>query len=277
MKDIGIVTFLLIAANGLVTYKGLKSFTYRRKYAFDVDQILGNKDYKRLITSGFLHVDWRHFFFNMLTLYFFSGSLEGSLGVPVFLVLYFASLVGGNLLALYFHRNHLDYRAVGASGAVSGLVFASIGLYPGLEIGFILFPIFFPAWIYGIGYVLYSIYGIKSHRDNIGHEAHLGGGIVGLLVAIMFYPNIMVINTFPIALILIPSLVFLILIIKIPHILMVDKPFGKPKGNQTIEDKYNTIKLSKQSELDNILDKINTQGLDKLTQHEKDRLKELSK
>tara|TARA_R110002033_G_scaffold60044_2_gene109913 strand:+ start:6253 stop:7086 length:834 start_codon:yes stop_codon:yes gene_type:complete len=277
MEEIGILTLSLIIANGIVTYKGLNDFTFLDKFSFNVHEILVNKDYKRLITSGFLHVDWMHFTFNMLTLYLFSKSLESSIGILAFLILYFASLIGGNLLALYIHRNHPDYTAIGASGAVSGLVFASIGLFPGMELGFVLLPIFFPAWLYGIAYVVYSIYGIKSQRDNIGHEAHLGGGIVGLLIAIVINPNIMVTNTLPIMLILIPTLTFLFLIIKKPHVLLVKNPFSKSKNVYTVEDKYNSNKTSKQTELDSILDKINKKGYDKLSKKEKDRLNKLSK
>jgi membrane associated rhomboid family serine protease len=277
MEEIGIITLLLIIANGIVTYKGLKDFLFFDKFLFNVDRILVGKDYKRLITSGFLHADWTHFGFNMITLYLFSQSLESYIGIPAFLILYLVSLVGGNLLALYIHRNHFDYSAIGASGAVSGLVFASIGLFPGLEIGFILFPIFIPAWLYGIAYVLYSIYGIKSKRDNIGHEAHLGGGIVGLLIAIGLDPSIIQTNYFPIILILIPSLTFLYLIVRKPHFLIVQNPFLKPKNVFTIDDKYNSIKVSKQNELDQILDKINKKGYDKLSKKEKQKLDELSK
>lgn len=143
MEEIGILTLVLLIANGLITYKGLNDIIFIDKYVFNVDQILVNKDYKRLITSGFLHADWMHFAFNMITLYLFSQSLEAYVGIPVFLILYFGSLIGGNLFALYIHRNHPDYTAIGASGAVSGLVFASIGLFPGMEIGFILLPIYF--------------------------------------------------------------------------------------------------------------------------------------
>ena len=277
MEEIGIITLLLIVANGIVTYKGLKDFVFFDKFLFNVDRILVDKDYKRLITSGFLHADWTHFGFNMITLYLFSQSLEPYIGIPAFLALYFASLIGGNLLALYIHRNHSDYSAIGASGAVTGLVFASIGLFPGMEIGFILLPIFIPAWLFGIAYVLYSIYGIKTKKDNIGHEAHLGGGIVGPLIAIGINPSIIQTNYFPILLILIPSLTFLYLIVKKPHYLIVQNPFSKPKNIFTIEDKYNSTKASKQNELDRILDKINKKGYDKLSKKEKDKLNELSK
>lgn len=277
MEEIGIITFSLIIANGIVTYKGLNDFVFFDKFLFNVDRILVDKDYKRLVTSGFLHADWTHFAFNMITLYLFSHSLEAYIGIPAFLALYFVSLIGGDLLALYIHRNHPDYSAIGASGAVSGLVFASIGLFPGMEIGFIFLPIFIPAWLYGIAYVLYSIYGIKTKKDNIGHEAHLGGGIVGLIIAIGINPSIIQTNYFPIILILIPSLTFLYLIVNKPHFLIVQNPFSKTKNILTIEDKYNSDKALKQSELDKILDKISKKGYDKLTRKEKDKLNELSK
>ena len=277
MEGIGVITLLLIITNGIVTYKGLKDFIFFDKFLFNVDHILVDKDYKRIITSGFLHANWTHFGFNMITLYLFSKNLESYIGILAFLVLYSISLIGGNLLALYIHRNHPDYSAIGASGAVSGLVFASIGLFPGMKIGFILLPIYIPAWLYGIAYVLYSIYGIKSMKDNIGHEAHLGGGIVGLLIAIGINPSIIQTNYFPIILILIPSLFFLYLVIKKPHFLILQNPFSKPKNIITIDDKYNSNKVSKQNELDRILDKINKKGYDKLSKKEKDTLNELSK
>lgn len=277
MREIGIISFIFIIVNGLVTYKGLKDFLFFNKFLFNVDKILVNKEYKRLVTSGFLHVDWTHFIFNMITLYLFGENLEFSIGILAFLALYFGSLIGGNLFALYINKNHSDYSAVGASSAVSGLVFASIGLFPDMKIGFLLLPIDIPAWLFGLVYVLYSIYGIKSKKDNIGHEAHLGGGVIGLLIAISINPSIIHTNYFPIILILLPSLLFLFLIIKKPYFLLVDNPFSKSKRNYTIEDKYNSKKVENQIELDKILDKINKKGYDNLTKKEKERLSELSK
>lgn len=277
MEQLGPITLLLIISNVWVTYKGLKEIAFLDKFSFIVEQILVNKDYKRLISSGFLHVNWTHFAFNMITLYLFSQGLEASIGIQSFLILYFVSLIGGNLFALYIHRNHSDYSAIGASGAVSGLVFASIGLFPGMKIGFIFLPIQFPAWLFGLAYVLYSIYGIKTQKDNIGHEAHLGGGIVGLLIAICLYPNILTINYIPILLILIPSLIFIILILRNPHLLLVPNPFSKQKGVRTIEDKYNLNRAEKQNELDSLLDKISKKGIENLSEKEKIRLDELSK
>jgi len=277
MEDVGLVTLAIIIANAAVTYMGLKDYSFFSNYSFRVDKILVDKDYKRLVTAGFLHADWMHFGFNMLTLFLFSGSLEPFLGIPKFLALYFFSLVAGNLFALYIHRNHGDYSAIGASGAVSGMVFAAIGFFVGMKIGFIFIPVKMPAWLYGLLYVLYTIYGIKSQRGNIGHEAHLGGGIAGLLGAILIAPSILSTNYLPISLILIPTLIFLYLMIKKPHILFTQKSVITPVNVSTFEDKHNAKKVAKQNELNQLLDKINKKGYDNLSKKEKERLDELSK
>lgn len=278
MDDIGVVGLIIIVANFLVSYKGFKDFTFIDKYKFEVDKILVEKDYKRLVTSGFLHVNWMHLIFNMISLYAFSGLLEFKVGSLFFALIYFTSLIAGNLFALFIHKNHGDYSAVGASGAVSGVIFASIALFPGLGIGFIILPISIPSWLFGILYVGYSIYGIKSQRDNIGHEAHLGGALVGMLVAILLYPNAISENYLPILLILVPTIIFIYFIIKSPEILLIDNFFFKnKKKHYNVEHKYNEQKVNKEKELNKILDKINKKGIDSLTKKERKKLEELSK
>src|SRR5437764_2427325 len=175
------ISFVLIVINFLVSYKGFKDSTFYNKYSFRIDAIQ-YKDYKRLVTSGFLHVNWMHLIFNMLALYFFSGSLELYLGAVKFLLIYFLSLIGGDLLSLFIHRNDPDYDSVGASAGVNGIIFAAIALFPGMSLGLLFIPISIPGWLFGLVYVLYSIYGIRSRRNNIGHDAHLGGALVGLIV-----------------------------------------------------------------------------------------------
>ncbi|RZJ30215.1 MAG: rhomboid family intramembrane serine protease, partial [Flavobacterium sp.] len=225
----------------------------------------------------FLHIDWQHLLFNMISLYLFSESLEFQIGELNFLILYFASLLGGNLLALLIHKNHGDYSAVGASGAVCGIIFASIALFPGLGIGLLIIPVFIPSWLYGLIYIGYTIYGIKSKRDNIGHEAHLGGALIGMLLAIALYPSSLAQNYVPILIVLIPGAIFIYLIITKPHILFVDNFYFKThKKNYTIEHRYNEKKVNTQKQLDDLLDKINKKGFDSLTFKEKQRLEELS-
>jgi len=277
MQEIGILTLILITVNGLISYKGFKDFGFFSKYSFRIDEILIQKEYKRLFTSGFLHANWTHLIFNLITLYFFSSGIEQFLGFGSLLFLYFAALFGGNLLALFIHRNHGDYSAVGASGAVCGLVFASIALFPDSRIGLILIPIYFPAWLFGIAYVLYSMYGIKTQGDNIGHEAHLGGGLVGLLIAIILKPEVLTINYLPIMLILIPSIIFLFIIFYDKTLLLRSDTFSEKKEFLTLEDKYNQIKVNEQKELDGLLEKIHKKGFESLSEKEQQRLNELSK
>jgi membrane associated rhomboid family serine protease len=199
MEDIGIVALIIIILNFAFSYKGFKSHDLFDKYKFEVDKILVFNEYQRLITSGFLHVNWMHLIFNMFSLYAFSGLLETYLGGVHFLTIYFASLIGGNLLALFIHKHHGDYNAVGASGAVCGIIFASIALFPNLGVGLFGLPISIPSWLYGLLYILYSIYGVKSNKDNIGHEAHLGGALVGLFIALIMQPTAFLQNYFVIS------------------------------------------------------------------------------
>src|SRR5258708_27468337 len=198
MNTLGIFSLVIIVANVLFSYRGFKSSAFFEKYKFEVERILLYKEYVRLISSGFLHVNWMHLIFNMLALYFFSGNLEAYLGQFAFLLIYFASLLGGNLLSLFIHRHHPDFSAVGASGAVNGVIFGSIALAPTMRIGLLFIPIGIPAWIFGLIYVLISIYGIRSRNNNIGHEAHLGGALIGMIIALILQPAALIANPLPI-------------------------------------------------------------------------------
>lgn len=278
MTDIGIIGFILIVLNVIFSYKGFKDVLFFDNYKFEVDKLLISKEYQRLITSGFLHVSWTHLLFNMFSLYAFSNLLESHLGAIGFLVIYFSSLIGGDLLALFVHRNHGDYSSVGASGAICGTIFASIALFPDLGMGLFGLPISIPGWIYGLVYVLYSIYGIKSQKDNIGHEAHLGGALVGLVIAIIIQPMAFTQNYFTILIIAMPTIVFIYLIISRPHVLMIDNFYFKThKKHYNIDYQYNEERANKQKELDKLLDKISEKGIDSLSKKERQRLEELSK
>ncbi|RMG86669.1 MAG: rhomboid family intramembrane serine protease [Bacteroidetes bacterium] len=271
-----VVGILMMIVNGLVTWQGLTRPDYFEKYKFNVDGILVYRERIRLISSGFLHVNWIHFAFNMIALMSFAPSLERLFTVPGLLLLYFASLLGGNLLALYIHRNHGDYSAVGASGAVSGVVLASIVLFPDNEIGLILIPIHFPAWILGILFVLISIFGIKNQSGNIGHEAHLGGALTGIIGTLLIDHSRVFENWWIFLLLLLPTLAFLILIVRNPAVLYMDNYWGETweelkKGTREPKDSP----LTREEELNRILDKIREKGFKSLTRKERDRLKDL--
>jgi membrane associated rhomboid family serine protease len=272
------ISLLLILINVAVSYKGFKDKNFLQQYTFDVERVKLYREYYRLLTAGFLHVGWLHLIINMFSLYFFSGAVEAALGSLGFVVIYFTSLVGGNLLTLYINRHRDDYSAVGASGAVSGIIFASIALFPGIRIGMFPLPISLPAWVYGLAYVLYSIYSIGARRDNVGHEAHLGGALVGLVIALMFEPSALLENYPVILLLALPCIVFIYLIATRPHLLLLGGFFTKrKKPSLTADQRYNAGKAAEQKEIDAILEKIHRKGMASLSRTERDKLEHYSK
>lgn len=263
----------LIALNGLVTAWGFRSERIFERWVFSVRAMQQGR-VLRLLSSGFLHVSWSHYFFNMVTLYFFAGATIDRLGSAHFLYLYLLSLVAGNLLALLIHRRHKNYRAVGASGAVSGVVYAAIALYPDMQLALIFLPIPFPAWIYGIAFIVYSLYGIGKQSDNIGHEAHLGGAVAGLLYTIALRPELAQSNPLTILYILVPAVVFLVVMIVRPR--LVAMAFGNRLSNAGVEDRYREQRAFRESEMNRILEKIQTQGRASLSKEEQDFLRRQS-
>ena len=274
----GILVFIIIVVTAFVSYKGFTNNRFLEDYEFEVDRILVDRQYYRLVTSGFLHTGWLHLGFNMFSLYIFSGVVEAGLGSFNFLLIYFASLIGGGLLSLLIHRNHGDYSAVGASGAVNGVVFASVALFPHLRIGMFLLPFSFPSWLYALLYVGVSIYGVRSKKDNIGHDAHLGGALIGMVLALILHPEALSENYGAILLILIPTVVFLYIIITRPQLLFVDNLFYKTqKDFYNIDHEWNARRSDQQQEVDRILDKISRSGMGSLSRKEKQTLRDYSK
>lgn len=225
---------ILIVLNIFISYKGFKDHYFFEKYSFKVDAVSLQKDYKRLITSGFLHVSWTHLIFNMFFLFFFSGGVENYIGPFNYLLIYTSGLVGGNLLSLFIHRHSGGYSSVGASGAIFAVVFSSIALFPGMSIN-LLFLVPIPGWLFGVVYMLVSIYGIKSGTDNIGHDAHLGGGLTGMLVAVLLYPSLIFQNAFTLLIVAVPAIVFILFIIYKPEALLIDNYFFKKSHHLTVE------------------------------------------
>ncbi|GJM35984.1 MAG: hypothetical protein DHS20C18_49850 [Saprospiraceae bacterium] len=260
----------------VVSYKGFKDTYFFEQYLFDVDKILIEGEYKRMVTSGFLHGGLWHLIFNLIALLSFSGEVEFLLGPFQYIVIYFGSLVGGNLLALYLHRNHGDYRAVGASGAVSGIVFSFVVMSPNSSISFIFLPIEITSWVFALLFVAVSVIGIKFQRDNIGHEAHLGGAIIGVLITIGLKFSVLRDHPWVVAAILIPSILFLGLIVRNPAILMVEKYWGETVDNIKLGIKKKPDRISPEEELDVLLEKIRKNGLKSLSDKERKRLDELS-
>ena len=205
-----IALIVIIAANVIISFKAFEDEYFFRKYEFHIGSIRAGQ-HIRMFSSAFLHVDIAHLAFNMLTLYFFAPVVTSFLGTPTFLMIYLGSLLCGNLLTLQFHKDEYHYRAVGASGAVTGILYSAILLQPGMNLYLFFIPIPIPAYIFGIVYLLYSIYGMKSRTDNIGHTAHFGGAIGGYLITLSKEPQMFTENTLMVILLAIPIIILFVL------------------------------------------------------------------
>jgi len=194
---------LIIIANVLVSFKGFQDKIFFEKYKFQIGPIV-NGEKIRILSSGFLHVDQAHLFFNMLTLYFFADSVIAYVGIGRFMIIYFGSLLAGSLFGLNFHKKEPYYSAVGASGAVMGILYAAIMLNPGMNLYLFFIPIPIPAYIFGVGYLLYTMFGMKKQWGNIGHSAHLGGAIGGFVLTIVLFPQVVVQNKLMVIILAIP-------------------------------------------------------------------------
>jgi membrane associated rhomboid family serine protease len=210
MGKLDLVTIIIIAANVIISYKGFGDFGFFEKYKFNVGALRRGEQF-RLFSSGFLHADNSHLFFNMFSLYFFASVVIGDLGVLSFVIIYIGSLILGSLLSLYFHKDEYHYSAVGASGAVMGIIYSAILLQPGMSLYMFFIPIPIPAYVFGIGYLLYSIYGMKNRIGNIGHDAHFGGAIGGYIITLILASWLFEENLLMIVLLAIPIVLLFVL------------------------------------------------------------------
>ena len=203
--NIDIVTVVIIAITCIVSFKGFQDMDFFDRYKFNILGI-NRGESERFFTSGFLHLDMQHLLFNMLTLYFFASIVVGGLGTISFIILYAVSLLGGNFLSYLFHKEEFHYSAIGASGAVSGVIYSGILLMPDMMIYGII-----PGYIFGIGYLIYSIYGIKNKVGNIGHDAHFGGAVAGYATTLIYDYRIIFEEPITVIALLIPVVVLFVL------------------------------------------------------------------
>ena len=186
------ITFFIIAITAIVSYQGFSSAALINKYCLNAYAIVHRKEYWRLVSHIGVHADWGHLLFNMLTLFFFGTGVEtalriyfGGLGAIYFVIIYLVGGVFSSLYSLAKHQNNPGYNAVGASGAVSAVLFASILFSPQSKIYLFFIPIGIPAYIFGFLYLAYSAYMSKRGTDNIGHDAHFWGAIFGFCFPIL--------------------------------------------------------------------------------------------
>lgn len=186
------ILLIIIVLTGGISYYALNNQAVFEKYKFNVGDIIHRKEYIRLLSAGFLHADFMHLAFNMLTLYFFGPIVLDGFGVIGFLLVYLGSILLGNLFSLFLYKHQGWYSAIGASGGVSGILFSAIAVYPQIGIYFFFIPIAIPGYIFGLLYFGYSVYMMLNPRphDNIGHAAHLGGAFFGLVYAIAVLPEL---------------------------------------------------------------------------------------
>jgi membrane associated rhomboid family serine protease len=204
------ITTIIIAITALVTYVGLSNPIFFDKYKFNISGIKAGEQY-RMITSGFLHADWFHFAFNMFSFWSFANFLTQEFNTINFLLIYFGSMAIGSLLTYFIHNEEPYYSAIGASGAVMGIIYCAILLYP--ENSILLFgAIPIPGYIFAFLYLAYSIYGMKGQYDNIGHTAHLGGAVGGLLFTLLLRPDLFETRLLFIGILLIPIAVLIYLV-----------------------------------------------------------------
>ncbi|WP_370341271.1 rhomboid family intramembrane serine protease [Mucilaginibacter aurantiaciroseus] len=153
----------------------------------------GHKVYT-VITSGLIHKDWNHLFFNMLSYYFFAFQLEALLGHWQFGLLYVLSLILSDLPSIQKHKDDIWYNSLGASGAISAVIFSFIMFNPKAQMGLMFIPIPIPAWIFGVLYLVYCHFASKHARDNVNHDAHLYGAVSGVVITFALHHE--VINEF---------------------------------------------------------------------------------
>ncbi|HET7002417.1 MAG TPA: rhomboid family intramembrane serine protease [Puia sp.] len=188
------ITLTIIIVTCVITLTGFKNGKVVDELIFWPPAISKKHQYYRFISCGLIHADYMHLIFNMLTLYFFGTFMEahyqGELGLQkwYYLALYIGALIVSNIPTYLKHRNDYNYRSLGASGAVSAVLFAFILLYPWQRIVVLVFPV--PAIVYGVLFLVYSAYMSRKGGDNVNHDAHFYGALFGILFTIAVSPDV---------------------------------------------------------------------------------------
>lgn len=180
-------TVIIIIINCVVSYLAINNPAIMNKLILTPYWVERKKEYYRFITSGFIHANYQHLLFNMLSLFFFGYIVEAWLGTGLYVLLYISAIVISDIPTYLKHKNNSNYASLGASGAVSAVIFASIILHPVNIILIYFVPM--PAIVFGILYLAYSYYMDKKNNDHINHSAHFYGAVVGLAFIGILYPS----------------------------------------------------------------------------------------
>ncbi|MDY6946968.1 MAG: rhomboid family intramembrane serine protease [Pseudomonadota bacterium] len=182
-----LIIFVITIATSLIGLFGNTKLIDRslfRPYWF-----LRRRQYDTIVLSGFMHADLMHLIFNMMTFYFFGFLLERAIGSSHFLLLYFAGLLVSHAGTYIKQKNNPEYACLGASGAISAVLFAAIVFYPEQSLFIIPIPVPIPAPLFGVGYLAYTWYASRNPHGRINHDAHLGGAITGLVYVALLEPG----------------------------------------------------------------------------------------
>ncbi len=190
------LNYLIIAATAIVSIMAFNNYHLFERLKFNAYRIKHNKESWRFFSYALVHAGWGHLLVNMFVLWSFGNLVEnyfsavyGLKGEFYFILLYVAGTIFSTLMDYYKNKNNFNYNAVGASGAVSAIVFASILIHPEGSIFVFPIPIPIPSWLFGIFYLVYSAYMAKKGNDHIGHTAHFWGAVVGIVFMILFAPQ----------------------------------------------------------------------------------------
>jgi membrane associated rhomboid family serine protease len=188
------ITTLIIIITAIISYVSQRRQDIMQKLIMHPYTVSRKKQYYRLLTSGFIHNGLIHFFFNMLALYFFGPYIEAifkelypASGTVLFIIFYLTAIVVSDLTSLRKHKDNPGYFSLGASGAVSAVVFSWIMFFPTRTIYVYFIPM--PGFILGALYLIYSYYQSKNPNSHINHDAHLWGSIYGILFTTILYPS----------------------------------------------------------------------------------------
>jgi membrane associated rhomboid family serine protease len=186
------ITVIIIIITVLISISAFSNEKIMNDLIFYPPAVANNNQYYRFITCGFIHADYGHLIFNMLSLFLFGQIVEegfkyifGGAGTILYLAMYIFALIVSLLPTYFKNRNNSYYRSLGASGAVSAVIFAGIMLEPNNKIGLLIFPIMIPGFVFGPIYLLISAWLDRKGGDNINHSAHIWGALFGVLFLIV--------------------------------------------------------------------------------------------
>ena len=180
---------IILVVTIIVSVIGLSSPKVIERSLLRPYQVAHGTGYAGLLTSGFVHADVGHMVFNLITFYSFAFRLEPVIGPLKFVLLYFSALLVGGLGTCFKHRNDPNYASLGASGAILGVLFASIVYFPRQSLYILPLPVPIPAPLFALGYLAYSWYSSRTRRGHINHDAHIFGALTGLAFVLLTDPT----------------------------------------------------------------------------------------